>query len=476
MSDLWSWSASRLATAIAAGDITSVEATTSALARMDAANPTINAVVDPMPDEALEAARAADQARSQGRTLGPLHGVPLTIKINVDYAGRATTNGVVAYKDLIADQDGSVVRNLKASGAVIIGRTNTPCFSMRAFTNNDLHGATRNPHDARLTPGGSSGGAGAAVAVGIGAVAHGNDIGGSVRYPAYCNGVYGLRPTLGLAPAFSGTAPERKIVSQLSAVQGPLARTVEDIRLSMEALCGYDPREVMQVPAGRLFDPLTGAPCRVAMLAETAECPADTEVSAAIRQAGAMLRDGGYEVVETPPPSFQELVEYWHLILGNEMRAGLGPLMETHGDSKMKAALALLLEDVPDLSDRDSFLAEFARRSTLLRQWQVFFQEYPLVLTATNWAKPYVDDYDVSPGADGDWFRRTCAPMTGTPIIGLPGISVPVGTRPGAPMGVQLLANRFGDRLLLEAAAVLERAMGPIAPFDPIPQAESEPA
>ena len=195
--DLWSWSAGDLARAIAAGQITSVEATTSALARMDAVNPAINAVVDPLHDDAMAAAQAADATLRKTGPLGPLHGVPVTVKINVDYGGRATTNGVVAYKDMIAPGDGSVVRNLKAGGAVIIGRTNTPCYSMRGFTSNDLHGQTYNPHDPAITAGGSSGGAGAATAAGIGAMGHGNDIGGSVRHPAFCNGIYGLRPGCG---------------------------------------------------------------------------------------------------------------------------------------------------------------------------------------------------------------------------------------------------------------------------------------
>ena len=179
--ELWSWTASELAMAIRSGRISSVAATNSALARMEAVNPAINAVVDPLPDDALEAAHAADKALAQGQQPGPLHGVPVTVKINVDYAGRATTNGVRAYANLIAPEDGSVVRNLRGAGAVMIGRTNTPCYSMRWFTENALHGATLNPHDPAITPGGSSGGAGAATAAGIGAIGHGTDIGGSVR-------------------------------------------------------------------------------------------------------------------------------------------------------------------------------------------------------------------------------------------------------------------------------------------------------
>lgn len=464
----WSWTAANLATAIAAGQITSVQATESALSHMDAVNPAINAVVDPLHDDAMVAARAADATLKKTGPLGPLHGVPVTIKVNVDYAGRATTNGVVAYKDLIAPEDGSVVRNLKASGAVIIGRTNTPAYSMRSFSNNDLHGHTLNPHDPAITPGGSSGGAGSATAAGIGAMGHGNDIGGSVRHPAFCNGIYGFRPTTGMTPAFNPSQlSERFIVSQMAAVQGPHTRSLEDIRLAMQVLSAHDPRDIWQIPAGDTYAPLDHRPCRVALHAETDEARVDPEVTAAIRMAGEMLSDAGYDVVETPPPSLWEAMEFWLLILGNEMRAGLGPLMLEHGDWKMKRAFALLTDGITDIPDRDGFLKAYAHRSTLLRKWQLFFEDYPLLLTAVTWAKPMPDDYDISDDLDRDWFRRVTAPMSGTPTLGLPGLTVPVGTTLGNPMGVQLIAARHGDRRLLQAGAALERAIGVIAPVDP---------
>ncbi|GHG84750.1 amidase [Pseudodonghicola xiamenensis] len=468
-SELWAWTASELADAISAGRISSVEATESALARMEAVNGPINAVVDPLPEQAMEAARAADAELKTSGPRGPLHGVPITVKINVDYKGRATTNGVVAYKDLIAPEDGSVVRNLRASGAVIIGRTNTPCYSMRGCTSNDLHGHTYNPHDKTLTPGGSSGGAGSATAAGIGAMGHGNDIGGSVRYPAYCCGIYGLRPTAGITAAYNPSQlAERPIVSQMSSVQGPLARSVEDIRITMQALAQPDPRDIWQVPLSTMFDaPLEHRPCKVAMLAETDESQVDPEVTAAIRQAGAILAEAGYQVEEVQTPSFHEAMMFWRLILGNEMRGGLYQLMLKNGDEKLKKSMALMLEGIPEIEGREEFLQAFAKRSTLLRQWQMFFVDYPIVLTAMTWIKPYLDDLDVIDGTDSDWFFRAHGPMMGTPTLGLPGLSVPVGTVPGVPMGVQLISDRYGDRRLLEAGAVLERAIGATLPIDP---------
>lgn len=464
---LWQWTATELAHAISTGTISSVEATESVIARMDAVNPAINAIVDPLTETALTEAKAADEALRRHGPAGPLHGVPMSIKCNVDYKGLANTNGVVANKDKISTSDSSTVAALRAGGLPIFGRTNAPAYSMRAFTNNDLYGATYNPHDKSLTPGGSSGGAGSAIAAGIGPLAHGNDIGGSVRHPAYCCGVYGIRPTAGLIPGTSPSMPERKIISQLMAVQGVLARSVEDIRLGMQMMSRHDPNDIWQIPAGDIFGDLSHRPCKVAVVAETDESPVDPEVSAAIRQAAAILADAGYEVEEVETPSFYELVEHWRLILGNEMRGGLGFLMEAHGDWKMKRMLEVQLDGVPVIDTRDGMLDGLVQRSRLLRKWQHFLEEFPIVLTAVSWVKPMIDDLDVAEDLDIEWFYRVVAPYMGTPTIGLPGLTVPVGTVPGKPMGVQLIAGRFADKRLLEAGAVLERGIGRIAPVDP---------
>ena len=197
MTELWRLGALELAEMIRDRQVSAREAVRSCLDRADAVNPKLNAVVDLMAEEALAAADDADRAQASGGTTGPLHGVPVTVKVNVDTKGRANTNGVVALQNNIATEDSPVVANLRAAGAIVIGRTNTPAFSMRWFTENDLYGRTLNPWSRDHTPGGSSGGASAAVAAGIGPIGHGNDLGGSIRYPAYCTGLYGLRPSFG---------------------------------------------------------------------------------------------------------------------------------------------------------------------------------------------------------------------------------------------------------------------------------------
>src|SRR5699024_5205382 len=186
--ELWQWTASELAAAIRARKVSSREAVQSSLDRIEEVNPKLNALVEVYGDEALLAADKADQAVASGEKLGPLHGVPTSIKVNTDEKGKATTDGVVAFKDNIAEKDAPIVSNLRKAGSIFVGRSNAPAFAYRWFTNNDLHGRTLNPWNQSKTPGGSSGGAAAAVASGMLPFAHGNDIGGSVRHPAYASG------------------------------------------------------------------------------------------------------------------------------------------------------------------------------------------------------------------------------------------------------------------------------------------------
>lgn len=463
---LWRWPAHQLATAIRHGAVSALEAAQSTLARVQAVNPALNAIVDVLADEALAAARAADAARQRGDTLGPLHGVPVTVKVNVDCQGRATTNGVVAFKDNIAAEDSPVVANLRRAGAVIIGRTNTPAFSVRWFTENDLHGRTLNPWSRGHTPGGSSGGASSAVAAGLGAIAHGNDLAGSVRYPAYCTGVYGLRPSFGRVPAFLPSAKEERPISMaMMSVQGPLARNVADLRLALHAMSAGDARDPWWVPAP-LQGPALPGPLRVAMTVNCNGQPADPAVVAAVRQAGAWLADAGYVVEETEPPSLAEAHALWNLIGNDEARQFMWPAVQQHGDEGVRRSFGQMLADSPVLSHADHLRA-FARRSTLIRQWQVFMQRYPLVLGPVSGEPPFPWGWDVDSVESMARVLRAQESQFAVPVLGLPAVSVPTGLAAGLPMGVQLIAPRFREDLVLAAAEVIESRCPPMTPIDP---------
>ncbi|MEM0945703.1 MAG: amidase, partial [Pseudomonadota bacterium] len=303
MTELWALSATETARMVRGREVSAREVTEAVLARLAEVNPQINAVVQELPEEALATAEKIDATIGAGGDPGPLAGVPVTTKVNVDQKGFATTNGTRLFRDLVATEDNPVVANLRRAGAVIVGRTNTPAFSLRWFCRNSLHGATVNPLNPAITPGGSSGGAGAAVASGIGAIGHGTDIGGSVRYPAYACGIHGLRPTLGRVPAFNATLPDRLIGAQLMAVSGPLARTVADVDLGYRAMAMADPRDPWWVPVPH---DLGEAPRRAALAIAPESMPVAVEVASALREAASRLSEAGWQVEEITPPPLRE--------------------------------------------------------------------------------------------------------------------------------------------------------------------------
>ena len=454
--DLWQLSATELAARIARRETTARAATESTLARIDAINPTLRALPEVLHDEALAAADAADQAQAAGLSLGALHGVPVTIKVNVDTAGRPTTDGIVAAQNNVALSDSPLVQAMRQAGAVIVGRSNTPAFSLRWFTDNDLHGRTLNPFDATRTPGGSSGGAAVAVATGMGAIAHGNDYGGSVRYPAWACGVVGLRTTVGRIPSYKASGPNRMISNQQMSVQGPLTRSVADARLALQVMSrgsALDP-QWMPVP---LELPDHRVPTRVAVFRSWTHSPVDPTVSAAVDQAARWLEAAGYTVEEAEPPHFAEASAMQFAMVMNDMRRGGAPFMREHGDDALRQALAHYMLTQPEW-DRDAYLEALTRRFSIARDWSVFFERYPLLLMPNSWERQFpIDDDQHSPERTAQMLLAQ-APMLANAALGLPGLSVPTGVVNGLPVGVQLCAGKFREDRLLAAGEVIERA------------------
>ena len=468
MSDeLWKWSATELARAIRDRDISAREATQSALERVHSVNPKLNAIVDLMAEEALAAADGADAAAGRGELFGPLHGVPVTLKINVDVAGRATTNGVVAFKDRIARDDSPVVASWRRAGAIFIGRTNVPAFSTRYFTDCELHGRTLNPWDPRRTPGGSSGGAAACVATGMGAIAHGNDRAGSVRYPAYACGVFGIRPTLGRVPTFEGTSPEEiAITTQLCHTQGVLARTVDDLRLGLETTIAGDPRDPWSVSVHLRNDGLS--PGRIALSMQKAA----PEVQAALRHAAKWLEDAGYRVEEAEPPRLEEAGRLFFTLVvsegmaSKEDTAGTSRAIEAYGDEPAKRARRSTVASLKPL-DYAGYINAFARRAAILRQWMVFFERYQALLLPVSRERPFAVDEDQRGDAAMAMLLEAQVPMLAASTLGLPGLTVPATLADGVPVGVQLIGRRYGEELLLAAARAIEERTGVRTPIEP---------
>jgi amidase len=462
---LWRWSAVELVRAIGTRKVSSREAVESTLERIAEVNPALNAVVDVLADEALAAADAADAAVKAGGKLGPLHGVPVTTKVNVDQRGRATTNGVVEFRDVIATEDSPVVANLRHAGAVIVGRTNTPAFSHRWFTDNDLHGATYNPWDRGLTPGGSSGGAASAVAAGMCAIAHGNDFGGSIRYPAYACGVVGLRPTPGRIPAFNPSAKtDRPITAQMMSVQGPLARSVADARLAFTAMAQPDARDGTWMPVP-LEGPELERPIGVAIVPSPFgdEAP---EVIAAVRAAGGWLSDAGFAVEETEPPRLAEAADLWHRLVINEERRVLAPLIRKFGDAKSRYNLDCHIAYAPQL-DGDAVLACFEQRLAILRAWQLFQTRYPIIILPVSARLPFRFGQDQEEEAVVRSLLDAQRPLLAIPALGLPSLAVPTGITGSGPVGVQVIAGRFREDVCFAAAEVIEARASIFTPVDP---------
>ncbi len=452
MAELWELSAAEIAKKVREASVSAAEVARAHLARIDAINPAINAIVQDCRDEALANAAAIDAAIARGEDPGPLAGMPVTIKVNVDQKGYATTNGLKLLKHAIAQQDSPVVANIRRAGGVIVGRTNTPAFSLRWFTTNDLHGQTLNPRNAAITPGGSSGGAAAAVAAGMCAIGHGTDIAGSIRYPAYACGLHGLRPTPGRIPAWNASAPDRFIGAQIMAVSGPIARSMDDIELALRAMSAPDLRDPWFAPV-----PLDPAPFekRAALAPAPEGMAVSAEIRAALAQAARILEDAGWTVEETPPPPIREAARINATLWMAETRFGAEEMIEREGERDSQFVFRLMREDAGPI-DLDSVMEALQRRATLARQWELFLQRHTLLICPVSATLPFDQQQDVRSDRDFADVLEAQLLQRALPALGLPAMSVATGMAAGRPVGVQLVAGRFREDILIAAGRALE--------------------
>jgi amidase len=461
---LWRFTALQIVDGIRLGRFTVRAVVESVLSRIEASNFAVNAVISVQAEAALARADALDAMFARSGVVLPLHGVPVTTKINSDQQGLPTTNGTVAYKDRIAQADHPAITNLREAGAVIVGRTNTPSFSMRWSTENELHGRTHNPWHKDYVAGGSSGGAASAVAVGLGPIAHGNDGGGSLRYPAFCCGVLGLRPSFGRIPSHPGPGmPEVAFGGQLISVAGPIARSAGDLRAAYLAMGKGTPRDPWWVPVPTDL-PKPRHPIKVAVCFDPTGTGVHASTRTAIQRAAGALSAAGYAIEEAEPPQFNDAVELWHAI-ASHARASMAPFITQHGDAGARRLHELTVSRNPFTERR--FIEALARRTGLMRAWAVFHETFPLLLCPTSNGPPFRVGEDVRDQASADEMYRLIAPMFASSALGFPSISVPAGVEDGLPLGVQLMATRFREDLLLDAAEAIERSCGMDTPIDP---------
>lgn len=434
------------------------------LARVAEVNPTVNAIVRVLADEAREAADAADRAVAAGGPVGPLHGVPFTVKENIDLAGTATTQGLSVLADAVADRDAPTVERMRAAGAIPFGRTNLPDLGLRIHTSSDLHGATVNPWDPAVTPGGSSGGEAVALATGMTPVGLGNDIGGSLRNPAHCCGVASIKPSIGVVPQATVVPPlEIPLSSQLMAVEGPMARTLADVRRAFEVLAGPDPRDVRSLPVV-LTDASPDERLRIAVLTDPPGGRTDPGIAAAVRHAADVLADAGHDVVDAVPPDYEAIFQLWGALLISDLRSMRSVLDDVMGAGAI-AVLDGFEAGVPPLGAHE-VLAVHVQRNRLMQAWTSFFVDHPVLLSPT-WALPaFAPDADITGSADGTMLE-TFRPVLAPNFLGLPAAVVPVGEADGLPVGVQVIGDRFTDLRCLTVAAQIEQVYGPVTPIEP---------
>lgn len=466
MTELWRRTAGELAGMIARGEVSSAEVVEAHLGRIAEVNPRLNAVVRVLADEARAGAAEADRQVKAGAPLGRLHGVPITVKENIDMAGLPTTNGLPAFAGIPAPVDAPVVERMRAAGAIPIGRTNLPDMGLRIHTHSTLHGLTRNPWGEGFTAGGSSGGEGSALASGMSPLGLGNDIGGSLRNPAHACAIASIRPTAGLVPdAQTIPGADRSLSFQAMAVQGPMARRVSDVRLGLEILAGAHPRDPWS------FDPPVrrpAAPCRVALVAAPPGGTTHPAVEAATRRAADALADAGYEVVEACPPRYEQVVEDWLAFLGTDLAAVMDqmrPIMGPEGLQFVDTAFA----HSPPLRDAAALSHLMTARDGLARDWAVFMAEHPLLLTPTWSTPPFEHGFDVRDEASTLAVLSLMRPVVVANYLGLPSAAVPAGLDPatGAPIGVLVGGRRMADFACLDAAEVIEARLAPATPIDP---------
>jgi amidase len=465
--ELWRMSATELAEAITKKQASSQEIVEAHLWRIEAVNPVINAVVIVLADQAREAARAADRAVARGGVLPRFHGVPFTVKENIDVAGTPTTQGLRALANAFPAQDAPIVERMKAAGAIPIGRTNMPSGGMRWHCESELWGTTLNPWNRCRTAGASSAGEAAAIATGMSPLGLGNDGLGSLRHPAQCCGIAALKPTLGRVPQAStvgrGDAPPIGI--QLTGVSGPLARRVADLRAAFEIIAGPTWRDPWSVPVP-LRGPHLATPLRIAVVLDPGGHGTAAQVQDGVRTASEALADAGYVLDELEPPGIDAAANALVVMdstpgvrsVWEQMLAAVSP------DAVRRFASAFFA--VAGEPDGVAVEESFVTRHTLLRAWGEFQETHPLILApiATDIPSPAGTDLDDGRVAED---IRTMRMAMAVNALGLPAVAVPVGISAGLPQVVQVIGPPHREDLCLDAAQAIEDRLGVLTPIDP---------
>ncbi|MCF6525975.1 amidase [Streptomyces sp. JJ36] len=465
---LWKLPAAAQAEAVRGAHVSAAELVDSHLDRIAEVNPRVNAVTQLLAERARETARQTDRRRAAGEALGPLAGVPFTVKESTAVAGVPTTLGAERFRDLVAPADAPPVARLRAAGAIPIGHSNIPTLILAGMhTRSELYGDTVNPWDGSRTPGGSSGGDAVAVATGMAALGLGNDSGGSVRIPAQFCGVAGLKPTTGRFPADHRVLgpDDPGPASQMLVTDGPLARSVGDLRLAYEVLAGTDPRDPRAVPVPAYGEELPG-PVRVAVVADPGGRGVHPAVRAAVETAADVLRDAGYDVREVPDvPRMDEALEAYGRITVTEFAPTWPVVRELLGEGGARY-IGMAMEQTPPVS-ADALMKLMGTWMSVRRSWAEFLDAYPLLLGPSFTEPPVEPGLESRDRAGRDRVGSGMRLCSVTSFVGVPGVAVPTGVVDGLPCGVQIVGRAFREDLCLSAAQAIEDRLGVLTPVDP---------
>jgi amidase len=450
-------SATELVRLIRSKEVSARDVTSAHLARIEAVNPLLNAVVTLDADKAMAAAGRADEAHARGEALGLLHGLPVAHKDLFLTRGMRTTFGSPIFERFIPAQDSIVVERQRRAGAITLGKTNTPEFGAGSQTFNTVFGSTRNPYDPSKTCGGSSGGAAVALATGMVALADGSDLGGSLRNPAkFCN-VVGLRPSIGRVPQW----PSQDAWGTL-AVPGPMARTVEDVALFLRVLAGPDARDPISLAddgdvfGGSLQREFAGT--RVAWSADLGGLPVEPAVTAVLESQRGVFTEMGCDVDETSP-DLNGADEVFQTLRGVSMASSLGPLLDQH-PAAFKETIVWNIQLGRALTGTQ-VAAAVLKRSQIFDRMHDFMEKYEFLIVPVNQVTPFAIEQEYPTEINGvkmntylDWMR-SCSAIT---VTGHPAISVPCGFTPdGLPVGVQIIGRYRDERGLLQFAHAFEQ-------------------
>ena len=462
MNALWRYSATELAELIRRGEVSSRDVVEAHLARIGDVNDDVNAVTMTLEESALALADAADAANAIER-LRPLHGVPYTIKENIDLVGTPTTQGLPSLADALPRANSPIVDRMNSAGAIPIARTNLPEAGLRIDTENPLRGRTFNPWNKKLTPGGSSGGEAVAIATGMSPMGLGNDIGGSLRNPAYCCGIAALKPTAGRVPwAIEGEVGGLGAASLEFVSDGPMARTVADLRLGLSIIAGRHAKD-----PGTVDVPLTGpvpSPLRAGIVTSIPGCELPPATIAAIEKSGEILSGQGGEVTTVEPPELERVLDVWGNILLEGMADGLEEMSNLLSPEIHQQLIEVEKYFNPGSGSLNATLGERQRLRIL---WSQFLTEHTVVVGPTWTNLPFPCNADLIPVSGAELVVNTLRFIVPGNALGIPGLALPMGVEDGLATGVQIYADLWRDDLCLLAGQCIERGVDAITPIDP---------